>query len=287
MGKQETNAKGFTLIELLIVIAVIAFLISIVVPALRKAKDAARIVICANNQKQLIYGVLTYQSNNTGLLPPSVLGRTSNYWECDGFWTNPSHLNYHSEKSIGSGQRDGLAGGWIGKYLFDYIPLVEVFNCPMSRVDSDASIEAYGNQSYQELYKNGQAWILPCSYFLFWNYNGFDHTFNENQVRFAGPGKHSNNTLLSSDALFWNEFNEMSNRWYCTHPFRSVKGVGGKTQENPWYSLYDPSETLPAEVKLNAGYVDGSVRRYNSKETVRGVLEIASYMKIYYPSTFK
>jgi prepilin-type N-terminal cleavage/methylation domain-containing protein len=107
------NSKGFTLIELLVVIAIIALLMSVVVPSLKKAKDAARMIICANNQKQLVTGVLAYQSDNGGNLPPSVLGRrtSSNYWECNGIWTMPGRLNYHSENSIGGGARDGLAGG--------------------------------------------------------------------------------------------------------------------------------------------------------------------------------
>ena len=59
--------KGFTLIELLVVIAIIALLLSIVMPALRKVKSAARMVICSNNQKQLIYGSLDYTAE-TGTL---------------------------------------------------------------------------------------------------------------------------------------------------------------------------------------------------------------------------
>jgi len=64
------NHKAFTLIELLVVISIIALLVSILMPALSKARDHAFRVACASNIRQDIIGCMLYSLDNEDRVPP-------------------------------------------------------------------------------------------------------------------------------------------------------------------------------------------------------------------------
>ena len=70
---------GFTLVELLVVIGIIAILVSILLPALNKARQQAQLTQCASNLRQICQWGFQYANDNNGILPTSYIGSGGGY----------------------------------------------------------------------------------------------------------------------------------------------------------------------------------------------------------------
>ena len=87
-GPPGPARRGFSLVELLAAIAIIAVLVSLLLPAVQSARESARRVVCQGNIRQLALGLLGYESSAGQLPPAAIVTEAANRSTCTGCW-NP------------------------------------------------------------------------------------------------------------------------------------------------------------------------------------------------------
>ncbi|MEN6385032.1 MAG: type II secretion system protein [Phycisphaerales bacterium] len=74
----KTLTNGFTLVELLVVISIIALLLSILMPALSKARESAKVVCCAASSRQIGLLISQYRAQNDDFVPVMLNSSVNN-----------------------------------------------------------------------------------------------------------------------------------------------------------------------------------------------------------------
>lgn len=126
---RRTGRGAFTLVELLVVIGIIAMLISILLPSLNSARNAARSLKCLANLHSIGQGINIYAASNKQSLPYG-------YWQPDAN-DNSKSSDWAILISTALGKGYGTYGTQNGT---DNSQIQGLFTCPVAKLDVDGQI---------------------------------------------------------------------------------------------------------------------------------------------------
>jgi len=240
--------KAFTLVELLVVISIIALLLSILLPALNKAKEHAKLSVCLSNMKQLGYTFKMYMEDNEYRFPFDDDPSTTH----DRFyfaWGDGEFAYGGAEQNL----FEGLAKMPLpeDRMLYPYAKNFDLFYCPADKGENLLPMEYWkpttffaAGSSYRYNYYN---WDNPTERPMVDVLNGIAGQ-KENWV--PHPSRYI--LLHEPPALRWNYF---GGRYFLWHFAR------GET------TLMDPELARSAFIS-NILFVDGHVGTFDFTEVL-------------------
>lgn len=107
---RATQRTGFTLVELLVVVSIIALLIAILLPSLKKAREQAKLTVCMSNMKQIGLGFVYYGDEFRQQPPPNRLPQGTSPDYADSDWWYYRHMIPRYVPSKGASQTQAAFG---------------------------------------------------------------------------------------------------------------------------------------------------------------------------------
>jgi prepilin-type N-terminal cleavage/methylation domain-containing protein/prepilin-type processing-associated H-X9-DG protein len=135
-GKPDLRRPAFSLVELLVVIAVLAVLLGLLLPAVQKVREAASRARCQNNLKQIVLGIHNYHGSAEQLPPGYRYNGTTDDSEATWVYFILPHLEQSALQGQVSYSVLAQAGQGFGQLSTTSDPIrsasLTLFGCPSS-----------------------------------------------------------------------------------------------------------------------------------------------------------
>ncbi|MBI4580452.1 MAG: type II secretion system protein [Planctomycetes bacterium] len=236
MSPAQPERRGFTLIEVLVVVALIALLVSILLPSLRLAREQSKAVVCQSDLRQIMLGLRLYQQDHRGWLP----------------------LNAWSEYDWGVSKKNL----WFYKLQKKYMPDPKIYICP-----SDPYGPNFDYNALQGTQPHRNARVPSCGYGLNYVVRHFGEPKSFNIERF-GPKRPMATILLAEVGPDSGLENVPLGSNGMGQPWRDGGRLVWDDGARPWYA--GPTWlTVRHMGTINMSSMDGAVHQVNSARVLR------------------
>jgi prepilin-type N-terminal cleavage/methylation domain-containing protein len=132
--------SGFTLVELLVVIGIIALLISILLPALSKARDQANSVACASTERQLYAVMMNYAADYKGAMVPARLQVVGTNGAAEFDWCDAMFLGTEMKSNVGNWDTSMTGGSGTDRGMSVGKVIKNLLTCPGADHNADPDL---------------------------------------------------------------------------------------------------------------------------------------------------
>jgi prepilin-type N-terminal cleavage/methylation domain-containing protein len=241
--EHKASARGFTLIELLVCVAIIAVLISILLPALGRAKSAARSAACLSNQRQLIAGWILYANDYRDYAMPLA------YWDSKDLSSDGQQIFWWGSHGTATSMPE-YDRGFLSPYLACSLRAGSVFECPTQR---SGSYKLQGpNKSITSTYGYNGYYLSP-SKTPGWAYDIGDRPW-QRLSNLDAPSR----LLVFADTLL------ASNPSTGTASNTALLDPPWLFEDKAWTKNESPTTAFRHDLSANAALADGSARSFKA-----------------------